>query len=150
MVVIDEAEYNELDAEAQTEKIDPFTGQIAKFKMDKFYGKDMDLPKLTKEKVNEWLDWLSETLPNQFKRNNSKEFKNIESIPLMELRPSFYSDSEAIERNLQAAEVAEVKMKDAEHFAKIKRKKRLKEFHACLLWYLKSECNATYKIKYDV
>lgn len=146
MVVIDEEEYNDLMASAEIEAGETKT----KFKKDKFYMKDMDLTKhsLSQEAVNAWLDWFEHTMPDRFKRNT--EFKNIEAIPLVELRPSFYTEQEAIDAKLKAAEVAEARMKEAEKFAKQRRKDRLKLFDMCIKQYLNSECNANYKVKYDI
>lgn len=138
MVVIDEEEFIDLDAGAETSKINPFTGQPAKFKMDKFFGKDMHPTELSQEEIEDILEMFESTEINPMK---------MEAFPLIEQRPPFYSDKEAIDATLRAAEVATTKMKEAEELTKVRRKERLKLFHNTLKEYLNVECGANYKIK---
>jgi hypothetical protein len=128
--------------------INPYTGKPAKFKMDKFFGKDMHLPRLTDIEVQNWFDWWKNNEIINFKYNESEFNKNIEAIPLIEQRPPFFSDQEAIDRTLAAAALADKRMEENEKLAKKKRKFRLALFHACLLEYLNTACGSEYKIKW--
>lgn len=155
MVTIDNEEYEELDAEAETEKesfgernINPYTGQKAKFHMDRFFGKDMKLSQqiLSREKVEEWLNWLEDSLPKNFKRNPSIFHYAYDTRSKPEPIPSAFHDTEFMTRVLNRVEIADNKMKDNEKLSKDRRKERLKIFHNSLLNYLNYECNSNYKI----
>lgn len=138
MVVIDEEEFIDLDAGAETSKINPFTGQPAKFKMDRFFGKDMNPVDLSQEEIEDILEMFESTEVNPMK---------MEAIPLIQQRPSLFSDVQAMNETLEAAEIATTKMKEAEELTKLRRKERLKLFHNTLKEYLNIECGANYKIK---
>lgn len=145
--MIDEEEYNELVA--KTENIDPYTGKVVKYHMDKFYGKDMYLPKMSEEDTQEAFRELENDLDIDFTFNNKEFCKDISAIPLVEQRPAFFSDKFAMSQVFRDAEVAETKMNEADKLAKKKRKDRLKLFDNNLKEFLNTECNANYKIKYD-
>lgn len=145
MVVIEEDEYYDLDDQNyeynDKNRINPYTGKPAKFHMDKFFGKDMEPKILTEEEIKNVMKNIA---------INEQEFnRNIEAIPLIQSRPSLFSDHESIAYAMRAAEVAEEKMKEFDKLSKKKRKDRLKLFDNCLKEYLNVECNSNYKIKYD-
>ncbi len=158
MVVIGEDEFNDLQADAETDvelistkkfrQINPYTGEIAKFNMDSWFGREVNVPNLSEDAVKAWLDWFEQAFPEQFKRNDTANIK-IESAPYIGERPLFFQDQEAMQKTLDFAAAAEARMIDTEIATKKKRKDRLRLFDNCLREFLNTEYFGNYKIKYD-
>lgn len=154
-MIIDNEEFEELESSAETEKevfgdrkINPYSGKPAKFHMDKFFGKDMKLSQLilSPEKSEEWLNWLTESLPKQFKRNPSVFEYSKDTRGKPEPIPLAFHDTEFMNKVLASVEIADNKMKDNEKLSKDKRKERLKIFHNSLLLFLNNQCGSNYKL----
>ena len=138
MVIIDEDEFLELDAEVI--KLDTKGKPIKhKFRKDKFYMKDMEFSnrKLTEDEKDMYFDGLFESdVSDNFTYSQTERDKQIEVIKFVEPRPSFFLDNLEIENSIRAAEVAEKKMKVADIKSKVQRNERLKEFRKTVREFL--------------
>ena len=136
MVVIDEEEYIDLDAEVT--EINPYTGKPAKFHMDKFFGKYMHPPDLNAEEIEEILKELHDDVSIKFILNENEIGKKIEAVPLVELRPSLFNDEKWMDRMLTISAETEEKLgyMNTDKFLRQKRKQRLVEFNDYIHDYL--------------
>lgn len=136
----DEYEFDEGYTYNDRDRINPYTGKIAKFHMDRWFGQDMELAKipLNEEMTDMIIDDLSENLGDRFVYNEAERQKQILAASwISEILPGFL-DTEFMDKALTRATESVADMAFAEKEMSKKKKLRLKLFLKCIKDYLES------------